>query len=209
MFTGLVTAVGTVRAVRRTARALAITIAAPYRGLSVGESVAVDGVCLTVARRARGSFTVEVIAATRRRTTIGGWASGRRVNLERALRPADRLGGHLVSGHVDGVGRIVSVRRSGDAELVEVRVPSDVARVTVLHGSITLDGVSLTVDALPRPGVVRVALIPHTRVHTTLGSAKVGRRIHLEADMIGKYVDRLLGPQRGPAARRRAVAGGR
>ncbi len=198
MFTGLVTAVGTVQAVRRTPRALAITIAAPYRGLAVGESVAVDGVCLTVARKARGAFTVEAMATTRERTTIGAWAPGRRVNLERALRPADRLGGHLVSGHVDGVGQIVAVHHEGDAHLVDVRVPAAVARATVLHGSITLDGVSLTVDDLPRRGVVRVALIPHTRAHTTLGSARVGRRVHLEADMIGKYVDRLLTPHRAP-----------
>ncbi len=201
MFTGLVTAVGTVRAVRRTGKGLRLTIAAPYRGLAVGESVAVDGVCLTVTARRRGAFDVEAVVSTRGRTTIGDWTVGRRVNLERALRVGDRLGGHLVSGHVDGVGTVMRREERGDAVLLDIRVPAAVAKLTVLHGSITVDGVSLTVNALPRRGVVQVALIPHTLGVTTLVGARRGARVHLEADQVAKFVQRLVTPYR--AARRR------
>lgn len=202
MFTGLVTAVGTVRAVRRTARGLAVTVAAPYRRLAVGESVAVDGVCLTVTRIVRGGFVTEAVGPTRGRTVVAEYAPGRRVNLERALRASDRLGGHLVSGHVDGVGILARVTEVGDALVVDIRVPAAVAVVTVLHGSITVDGVSLTVNALPRRGVVQVALIPQTRAATTLGGAVRGRRVHLEADLIGKYVRQLVLPHRAGGRKR-------
>jgi riboflavin synthase len=203
MFTGLVSSVGTVRATRPTPVGLAITIAAPWRGLAIGESVAVDGVCLTVVRRGRGTFTVQAMAATRERTLLGEYAAGRRVNLERALRAGDRLGGHLVQGHVDGVGEIIAVRRSDDAVLLDLRVPAVVADVTVPRGSIAVDGVSLTVNALPGPRTVQVALIPATRRVTTLGRAVVGRRVHLEADVIGKYVRQLTLPHSAPRRRKR------
>jgi riboflavin synthase len=203
MFTGLVTALGAVTAVRRTAKRLALTIASPYRGLAVGESVAVDGVCLTVVRRGGGrggTFTVEVVAASVARTSLGEYRPGRAVNLERALRLTDRLGGHLVAGHVDGVGEVVAVEPRGDSLELDIRLPRDVAKLTVPRGSLAIDGVSMTVASLPRRGVARVAVVPHTRKVTTLGRARVGTRVHLEADMIGKLVAQLVAPYR--AARR-------
>jgi riboflavin synthase len=196
MFTGIVTALGTVRAVRRSARGLSLTIATAWRGLAAGESVAVDGVCLTVVRRSRGAFTVDIVAATVDKTTMGDWRPGRRVNLERALRAADRMGGHIVQGHVDGVGAVVAARsRAGSLEL-DIRMPAEVAKVTVPRGSLAVDGVSMTVARLPRRGVARVAVIPHTRQVTTLGRARPGTRVHLEADVIAKLVAQLVAPHR-------------
>jgi riboflavin synthase len=200
MFTGLVTAVGTVRSVRRTPRILSLTIRSPYRGLAAGESIAVDGVCLTVVTRGRGTFTVQVVDASVRRTNLGRYEAGRRVNLERALRLGDRLGGHLVAGHVDGVGEVVAAREAGDALELDIRLPRGVAAVTVPRGSLAVDGVSMTVAALPKRGVARVAVVPHTRGATTLGSARPGTRVHLEADMVGKMVAQLVAPHRAARA---------
>ena len=200
MFTGIVTAIGTVRRARRTARGLALTIASPYRGLRIGESIAVDGACLTVVKTGKGTFTVEAVTMTRTRTTFADFAPGRPVNLERSLRASDRLGGHLVSGHVDGVGTVVRRVALEDSVLLDIRVPEDVAAVSVLHGSIAVDGVSLTVNAIPKRGIVQVSLIPFTLEVTTLGRARVGTRVHLEADQVGKIVRHVLAPYR--AARR-------
>lgn len=203
MFTGLVSALGTVRSARRTPQRLTLTIASRYRNVAVGESIAVDGVCLTVVRRARGTFSVNVVAATVDRTNLGTYGPGRVVNLERAARLGDPMGGHLVAGHVDGVGEVVAAqRREGSLEL-KLRMPPDVAAVTVPRGSLAIDGVSMTVASLPRPGVARVAVIPHTQQVTTLGRARVGTRVHLEADMIGKLVAQLLAPHRSPRRRKR------
>lgn len=188
MFTGLVTAVGIVRSARAADGGRDLVISAPFRGLALGESIAVDGACLTVARRLRGAFEVHVVATSLERTTLGTARAGRRVNLERALRAGDRLGGHLVQGHVDGVGTIRRIRRQDDAVLMDIGVPAAVARATVPLGSITVDGVSLTVNALRGRGVVQVSLIPYTLQHTTLGDRRVGDRVHLEGDTIGKYV---------------------
>ena len=188
MFTGLVTAVGTVRSARAAKGGRVLVIRAPFRGLTLGESIAVDGACLTVARRRRGAFEVHVVATSLERTTFGATRAGRRVNLERALRAGDRLGGHLVQGHVDGVGTVRRIRRQDDALLMDIAVPAAVARVTVALGSVTVDGVSLTVNALRGRGVVQVSLIPYTLQHTTLGDRQVGDRVHLEGDTIGKYV---------------------
>ena len=201
MFTGLVSAIGIVKSVRRTARGLALTIAAPWRGLRVGESVAVDGACLTVVARRRGAFMVEAISTTRGRTKVDTYRAGHAVNLERAVRVSDRLGGHLVAGHVDGVGRIVRMRDAGDTRLLDIAVPAAVGSLCVPHGSITVDGVSLTINALPRRGLVQVALIAHTRKVTTLGGARVGGRVHLEADLVGKFVRQLVRPYRARGRR--------
>jgi riboflavin synthase len=201
MFTGIVTAMGTVRRARRTDRGLALTIASPYLGLKIGESVAVDGACLTVVRTGKGTFTVEAVTMTRSRTTFGAFRPERAVNLERALRASDRLGGHLVSGHVDGVGEVVRREVLEDSVLLDIRVPKLVADVSVLHGSVAVDGVSMTVNAIPRPGVLQISVIPHTLAVTTLGRAKVGTRVHLEADQIGKMVQHMLAPHR--SARRK------
>jgi riboflavin synthase len=193
VFTGLVTAVGAVRAVTAGADGLTLRIGAPYRNLRRGESIAVDGACLTVERAGKGWLSVHVLRTTLDRTLFGGYTVGRRVNLERALRAGEPLGGHLVQGHVDGIGRVETVRRRDDAWLLEIAVPPAVARLTIPLGSIAIDGVSLTANALPSPGIVQVALIPVTFENTTLGGKQPGDRVHVEGDVIGKYVERLVG----------------
>jgi riboflavin synthase len=188
MFTGLVSAVGTVQSARAEDGGRVLTIRAPWRGVALGESIAVDGACLTVARRLKGAFAVHVIATSLERTAFGEYRSGRRVNLERALRAGDRLGGHLVQGHVDGVGKVRRLTWKEDALLMDIGVPAAVAEASIPLGSITVDGVSLTVNALRARNVIQVSLIPFTLQHTTLGDRKVGDRVHLEGDTIGKYV---------------------
>ena len=190
MFTGIVDAVGRVDSVALNNGA-ELRIKAPYRGLKKGESVAVNGACLTIERVVKGGFSVHAVETTLGRTLIGEWKKGRSVNLERALKVSDRLGGHFVQGHVDGLGSVERVVSQGDALLVDIWMPAEVAETTVLHGSITVDGVSLTVNALPRPGVMQVSLVPFTRTHTTLGRLAAGDRVHVEADVLGKYVRQL------------------
>jgi len=202
MFTGIVTAMGSVRRVRRTGHGLEVTIAHPYRKRpAIGESIAVDGTCLTVVATGRSTFTVEAVTMTRSRTTFGDYRAGRAVNLERSLKLGDLLGGHLVSGHVDGVGTVVRRQVLDDSVLLDIRAPRQVAELSVLHGSIAVDGISMTVNALPRRGVVQISVIPHTLEVTTLGRARVGTRVHLEGDLIGKFVQHLLAPH---AAARKA-----
>jgi riboflavin synthase len=195
MFTGIITAVGTVVRAARDVNGLELTVAAPYDGVEPGESIAVDGACLTVQSLVPGAFTVHVIATSLDRTNFGGYAAGRRVNLERALRLGDRLGGHMVQGHVDGVGHVDGTSERGDAWLVDIRVPQDVARLAIPLGSIAVDGVSLTVNARPARDVVQISLIPFTLQQTTLGERRAGDRVHLEGDMLGKYVAALLEPR--------------
>ncbi len=190
MFTGIVDAVGRVDAVA-VSSGVELRIKASYKALKKGESVAVNGACLTIERVVKGGFTVHAVETTLSRTLIGEWKKGRQVNLERALRVSDRLGGHFVQGHVDGLGSVERVAAEGDALLVDIWMPADVAETTVLHGSVTVDGVSLTVNALPRPGVMQVSLVPFTRTHTTLGRVAAGDRVHVEADVLGKYVRQL------------------
>lgn len=199
MFTGLITAVGRITRVGRDRGGLDLDIAAPYRRLVLGESIAVDGACLTVARKVRGGFGVRAIATTLDRTLFGDRRVGDRVNLERALAVGDRLGGHLVQGHVDGVGVIKASRRRNDAVVLDLKVPAAVARVSVPLGSITVQGVSLTVNAVGDRGIIQVALIPHTLAVTTMGTLEPGDRVHVEADVIGKYLDSLA---RGRRARK-------
>jgi riboflavin synthase len=198
MFTGIVTAMGSVRRVRRTARGLEVTIAHPYRRRpTIGESIAIDGTCLTVVKAGKGAFTVEAVTMTRSRTNFGAYRAGRPVNLERSLKLGDLLGGHLVAGHVDGVGTIVRRQVLADSVLLDIRVPKLVAELSVLHGSVAVDGISMTVNDIPRRGVVQISVIPHTLEVTTLGRARVGTRVHLEADLIGKFVQHLLAPYAG------------
>jgi riboflavin synthase len=193
MFTGLVGAMGRVRSMRRFEAGLELDIEAPFQDLAAGESVAVDGACLTAERLGPGWFGVHLVGTTLERTNFGGYAAGQRVNLERALRVGERLGGHVVQGHVDGVGTIERIEERPDARLIDIRVPPDVAAVAPALGSITVDGVSLTVNARPSPALVQVSLIPFTLQHTTLGERRVGDRVHLEGDAIGKWVAHLLG----------------
>jgi riboflavin synthase len=192
MFTGLIDDIGVITAVRTTEAGREFDVRCRYVDLAMGESIACDGACLTVREHGPGWFRVAAVVTTLERTTIGGWGEGTRLNLERAMALGDRLGGHLVQGHVDGVGEVLTAGRRGDAWLIDIRVPAEVDELLVPHGSITVDGVSLTVNALPAPGVLQVSIIEHTERHTTLGSRHPGDRVHLEADILGKYVRRLL-----------------
>jgi riboflavin synthase len=199
LFTGIVEEVGTVESVREEGGGVVFTIAcsAVLDGLGLGDSVAVDGACLTVTSLLEGAFTVQAVGTTLGRTTFGGFRAGRRVNLERALALGQRLGGHIVQGHVDGLGEVVSVAPREELTLIDFTMPEGVAAVTVLHGSITLNGISLTVNELPAPGVCQVSIIPYTLEHTNVGALRPGDAVNLEGDTIGKYVRHLLG---APAA---------
>lgn len=194
MFTGLIEAVGTIDLVSTTKAGRELRIRCPYRDLVDGESIAINGACLTVAGQGPGWFTVAAIETTIGRTTIGGWHEGRRVNLERAMVAGARFGGHMVAGHVDGVASVVSVEQAGDARLVTLAVPREVMDLSVLHGSITVDGVSLTINALPADGTLQLSLIDFTLRHTNLGELKKEDDVHVEADLIGKYVQKLMQP---------------
>jgi riboflavin synthase len=196
MFTGIVTEVGTVRKAARIGAGLDLTIASAYQAIEPGESIAVDGACLTVESATPDAFSVHVVETSLERTRFADYVQGRRVNLERALRMGDRLGGHLVQGHVDGIGTVESLEQRDDAWLVSLRVPQEIARVSVSLGSITVDGVSLTVNAKPGPDRIQISLIPFTLQHTTLGERRPGDQVHLEADTIGKYVQALMEEQR-------------
>ncbi|MGH7711064.1 MAG: riboflavin synthase [Gemmatimonadaceae bacterium] len=193
MFTGLVDNIGVIQAVQPSPAGLELRVACVYADLAVGESIAVSGACLTVREAGPAWFIAAAMEATRSRTTMGDWQVGRRVNLERALRASDRLGGHIVQGHVDAVGRVVAAREGDDALLIDVDVGGDLEELLVPHGSIALDGVSLTLNAVPSPAVAQVAIIEYTRKHTTLGDLKEGDSVNVEGDVIGKYVRRLLG----------------
>jgi riboflavin synthase len=192
MFTGIVTEIGRVREARPSDGGLDLTIQCAYPDLTAGESVAVDGACLTVADVVAGGFAAHVVRTSLDRTRFAELRAGGRVNLERALRVGDRLGGHLVQGHVDGVGTVVRVASREDARLLDLEAPPEVVQVSVPLGSITVDGVSLTVNAMPAPGTIQISLIPFTLEHTTLGDRRPGDRVHLEADTIGKYVRAML-----------------
>lgn len=200
MFTGLVEEVGTLRRLQVGAQSAALEIAARVvlDGLAVGDSVLTDGVCLTVTAVARDGFTADVMPETVRRTTLAGRRPGDGLNLERALALGARLGGHLVSGHVDGVGTVTSVAPEGNALAVAIEAPPQVAAVSVPQGSVAVDGVSLTVIAVDGD-LLRVALIPHTAAVTTLARLAPGRKVNLEGDLIGKYVKAFV-EGRKPAA---------
>jgi riboflavin synthase len=201
MFTGIVTAVGIIREARRDAIGLTLVVKAPYHRVVPGESIAVDGACLTVDEQGPGWFSVHVASMTLDRTRFGEAREGQSVNLERALRVGDRLGGHLVQGHVDGVGTIERVTIDHDSKLLDIRVPAAVAAVSILLGSITVDGVSLTINRILEPGLLQVALIPFTFQQTTLGQRGSGDRVHLEADTVGKYVAALMHQQSDPGSK--------
>jgi riboflavin synthase len=192
MFTGIITEIGTLMDTRAADGGRDLDIACSWTDLVAGESIAVDGACLTVARLTERGFGVHVVPTSLDRTRFADLRPGQRVNLERALRVGDRLGGHLVQGHVDGVGTVLRVATREDARLLDLQVPAEVARVSVPLGSITVDGVSLTVNAIPDPGTIQISLIPFTLEHTTLADRRAGDRVHLEADTIGKYVAALM-----------------
>lgn len=200
MFTGLVNDVGTVRKTTPSASGKVFTIATswPTDDLALGESIAVDGACLTVTQILDDAFTVEASRETLARTTLGDRVTGDPVHLERALRMADRLGGHLVLGHVDGVGRVSAIQAVGEATRIDFEAPSEVMDYVIEKGSITIDGVSLTVNGFDSQRF-DVVIIPHTAGATKLASYRPGTRVNLEADVIGKYVKKFVhgAPQGG------------
>jgi riboflavin synthase len=194
MFTGLIDDVGTMEEVQQTAAGRTFRVRCGYADLVPGESIALNGACLTVRECGPQWFTAAAVVTTLGRTAMGQWAPGRRVNLERALRAGDRFGGHLVQGHVDGLGQVRATRHHDDVRLIDVAVPTEVVDLLVPHGSVSVDGVSLTINELPTPETMQLALIDYTLRHTTLGTLSVGDDVHIEADVIGKYVRRLAAP---------------
>ncbi|AMW04781.1 riboflavin synthase [Gemmatimonas phototrophica] len=198
MFTGLVDDVGLIEHVADTPAGRELRIVSRYTDLADGESIAVNGACLTVREHGisasgRGWFTVAAIVTTLGRTTIGDWETGGTVNLERAMKLGDRLGGHLVLGHVDGLGRVLDTRDEGDAWLIDLELPASMRPLLVDKGSIAVNGVSLTVNELLPTGV-QLSIIEYTKQHTTLGLLAAGANVHVEADVLAKHIERLLMP---------------
>ena len=194
MFTGIIDDIGIIERAQDTEAGRELLVRCAYLGLAAGESIALDGVCLTVREHGPLWFSVAAVVTTLGRTRVAEWQAGTRVNLERALRAGDRLGGHLVQGHVDDTGTVVAARTEGDPRLVDIRVSRELAELMVPHGSVAIDGVSLTVNDMPAADVVQVSLIDYTVRHTTLGLLVPGQRVHVEADVIGKYVQRIMAP---------------
>ncbi len=194
MFGGIVEEVGTVRATREMdgAREVEIDAKVILEDLKPGASVSLDGACHTVVAVLDRGFTVNSVGTTLSRTVVADYAVGSPVNLERAVAVGTRLDGHLVQGHVDAVGELVAVENQGEYRLLDFRIPSDVASGTILHGSIALNGVSLTVNAISDDDICQVAVIPYTWEHTNLGLLEPGARVNVEGDLIGKYVRKLL-----------------
>lgn len=191
MFTGIVTDIGRVRKVEQTARDRRYEIETAWdtATIDLGASISHAGCCLTVTETGPGWFAVEVSSETLSKTTLGGWKQGDRVNLERAAKLGDELGGHIVSGHVDGLGRIVSVTPEGGSQRIDIEAPEPLHRFIAPKGSITVDGVSLTVNAV-EGRTFGVNVIPHTREATTLGGLKPGDAVNLEIDMLARYLAR-------------------
>ena len=201
MFTGLVEETGVVRSVEPVESAIRLTVVAPScgKGVRLGDSIAVNGCCLTVVRfskvRAGTALTFDLLKETWERTNLSSVEPGRKVNLERSLAVGQRLGGHFVTGHVDGTGVISTWERRGKDHVLEIAAPRDILRYVVFKGSVAVDGISLTVAGVTRSGF-RIWIIPHTHEVTALHERKVGDRVNLEADMLGKYVERFVGARK-------------
>ena len=193
MFTGIIEAVGNVAAATEAGSGRTLVITAPFAAeLVPGQSVAVDGACLTARAVDAGTFTVDAGASTVERTVAGGYERGAAVNLERAVRVGERLDGHLVQGHVDGLATFLGQRAIGDTRFLEFGLPEDVLTTTILHGSIALNGVSLTVNDLRGHGRCEVAIIPYTWGNTNFPGLETGDPVNVEADLIGRYVRRII-----------------
>ena len=195
MFTGIVAELGEVAGIERRGDAAQLTIRGSTEGVSPGESIAVNGVCLTVTGLLDGTFTADVMGETLDHSALGTLTTGAPVNLERSIRLADRLGGHLMQGHVDATGTIVSRSPAERWDQVRISLPASISRYVVHKGSIAVDGISLTVSAVGPPGDdswFEVCLIPETLKRTTMGARQPGETVNLEVDVIGKYVERLL-----------------
>lgn len=194
MFTGIVEEIGIIKGISRGAESASITIGARkiLDDVKLGDSIATNGVCLTVTHFTKDSFTVDVMPETMRRSSLNNLSIGSRVNLERALRLSDRLGGHMVSGHIDGTGVIKEFKREDNAVWISIEADMEILKYIIHKGSIAIDGVSLTVAYVDN-NMFKVSVIPHTGEETTLLSKKTGDKVNLECDLIGKYVEKLLG----------------
>lgn len=199
MFTGIIEEVGTVRRIERGAAGARLTIGAKtvLEGTQIGDSIATNGVCLTVVSMTADSFSADVMAESLRRSGLGQLQSGSPVNLERAMPANGRFGGHIVSGHIDGTGKVASVRPDDNALWYTIYAAPELLRYIVEKGSVTIDGISLTVAAVDEVSF-SVSLIPHTAAVTTLGKKRAGDTVNLETDIIGKYVEKLLRPAPEP-----------
>ena len=200
MFTGIITSVGTVQAVHERPEGRRVRIEATWEepAFELGESIAVDGCCLTVVAFEGRAFEAEASRETLDCTSLGSRAAGERVNLEKAMRLGDRLGGHMVSGHVDATGRLRSFEPVGDCLRYLFDVPATLMRYIIPKGSICIDGISLTVNALDDDvGTIEVMIVPHTQQNTALAHRRPGDAMNLEVDLLGKYVERILGPRTG------------
>jgi len=201
MFTGIIEGLGAISAIRPSGQGRRLTVDADFEltGSKIGDSISVSGACLTAVRIAGRRFDADVSPETTAKTTFGAARVGERVNLERAMRLSDRIDGHLVSGHIDGTGVIESRAAVGNVLVVTIGVPEELARFMIVKGSVAVDGISLTINTL-EPGRFSVCIIPHTAGLTTVGFKPKGERVNIEADMIGKYVERFLSARQGPAA---------
>lgn len=193
MFTGLVAELGTIKTMKKGAKSYQLTIEADKlaKTLKIGESIAVNGACLTVVAFTEKDFTVDVMPETVRMSTISSYKSGEKVNLEKTLRLQDGLDGHIVSGHIEGIGQIILKKKEDIASLVTIRTPAELTRYIIKKGSIAVDGISLTVTDVTED-TFTVSLIPHTAKETTLGFKNIGDSVNIETDIIGKYVERML-----------------
>jgi len=196
MFTGLIEDVGSIKSLRMTADGAVIVIAThlPLRAMKLGASVAVNGACLTVVKKDKNSFRVDVSPETLARTSLGELRTGSRVNLEQPMRLQDRLGGHLVTGHVDGLATVSAIDKKSDFTRFDFKLPQSLASLLVEKGSVTVDGISLTVNECSRQGF-SVMIIPFTLAHTNLRVRRLGDKVNVETDLIGKYVQNLMKPR--------------
>ncbi|OGO78012.1 MAG: riboflavin synthase subunit alpha [Clostridiales bacterium GWB2_37_7] len=194
MFTGLVEEIGVVQSIKKSAKSARITIKADIvlEGIRLGDSISTNGVCLTATEFSAKSFTVDVMAETMRRSNLKDFSPGQEVNLERAMKLGDRLGGHIVSGHIDGLGTIANYENEDNAVWITISTDPEILKYIVQKGSIAIDGVSLTV-AYVDESVFKVSIIPHTKDATTLLRRKVGNEVNLECDIVGKYIEKLMG----------------
>lgn len=194
MFTGIIEAVGEVKGIRGSDKGISLQISIPesFDDIKIGDSISVNGVCLTAKVISSGTFSADVSSETLSKTTFGRIKTGGRVNLERAMRLSDRLGGHIVSGHIDGTARLKEVRKEGESVRLSFSLDKELLRYVINKGSIAIDGISLTVNEVG-DGSFSVNIIPHTAQNTTILDRKAGDEVNIEVDIIGKYVERLLG----------------
>ena len=203
MFTGIVEEIGELSSITKSSKGARITIKAKkvLEDVKLGDSICTNGVCLTVTDFDKEKFSVDVMAETMRRSNLGSLSKGSRVNLERALRACDRLGGHIVSGHIDGVGEIESYTKEDNAVWISVKVPDSLLKYIVEKGSIAIDGVSLTVAYVDHERF-KVSIIPHTKDATTLLKKNIGEMVNLECDIVGKYIEKFIKHEENPSAKK-------